>query len=122
MTRLKGKLPQKAKWEKDLDKGYTHASQQGFYNTSRWKKTRKYVLDHEPLCRMCLEKGKIRPASMVDHIIPIQDDSDEELAYGFDNLQPLCESCHRVKTNMDQGKRSAANLAKGRDLMNDLES
>jgi len=116
---LRGDRPIKMKWEKSGDKGYTHASQEGFYNTQKWRKTRNYIIANEPLCRECLSQGMVRPATVVDHIVPVDDSP--ELAYEFTNLQPLCDRCHRVKTNRDRGKCSATNLKKGQDLMRELE-
>ncbi len=117
MNRLKGDVPKKMPWEKrDVKKnGWTHASQSGFYNTSRWKKLRNFIIKNEPLCRECLTQGRMIPAYVVDHIIPVDDAPD--LAYDEENLQPLCSRCHRVKTNRDSGKNSELNRKRGRDLM-----
>ena len=60
------------------------------YHTPKWRKLRRHILRREPLCRMC----KIRKAVMVDHIMSIADGGDEWLN---DNLQPLCDKCHRRK-------------------------
>ena len=104
--------------------GRTAASQEGWYNTTRWRKLRKAVLDEEPLCRMCLKEGKITSATMVDHIIPVKGLSkeDEELFYDIENLQPLCDSCHIKKTKIDHSKFSEENLKKGQQLMDELEN
>ena len=64
----------------------------------QWQKTRKVVLAQEPVCRMC----RNAVASMVDHITPIRDGG-ERLAY--ENLQPLCNACHVVKTKQDMRNR-----------------
>lgn len=123
MTRLKGDKPKKMAWERKADKGRTKLSQDGFYNTARWRKVRDYVIINEPLCRRCLsEWGRRKPADMVDHIEPINEDSSDELKFGLENLQPLCFTCHSVKTRIDGSKNSEANLKRGRDLMRDLES
>lgn len=67
------------------------------YGTKRWKVLRSMVMSREPLCRHCKANGVIRGAEEVDHIIPISDDIDK--AYSFNNLQPLCRTCHFIKTN-----------------------
>lgn len=55
---------------------------------------RKRRLTNEPLCRHCLAKDIVRPATVPDHITP--------LAFGGsdtdDNIQCLCEDCHTLKT------------------------
>ena len=122
MKSLNGK-GKKMPWEisKEDKKGYTHASQSGIYSNARWRKLRAYILDKEPLCRRHLEKfGKYVPATMVDHIIPADDEP--SLFYDEENLQSLCQPCHRIKTNQDRGRSSAKNLAKGQRLMDDLEA
>ena len=59
------------------------------------------MLDSEPLCRHCYKMGLIRPADVVDHILPRgTPGSTEELS----NLRPLCFSCHnRVTAKYDGG-------------------
>lgn len=114
------KKPDEMPWEKRNPNGYTKASIEGFYNKMSWRKLRDYVIKNEPLCRECLKQGRVRPATLVDHIKSIEEFPD--LALDEDNLQPLCEKCHRDKTRRDHSKYSDANLQRGRDLMDDLES
>lgn len=114
------------RWVKKEDKGYTHASREGFYNTTRWKNVRNYILTEQPLCVNCLKEGKIRVATLVDHKIPITEENIKEygmewLGYHMDNLQGLCHTCHRQKTRRDNSRFSDQNLAKGRKAMEDLE-
>jgi 5-methylcytosine-specific restriction protein A len=37
-----------------------------------WRRLREVVLDAEPLCRHCMERGKLTPAAEVDHIMPCE--------------------------------------------------
>jgi 5-methylcytosine-specific restriction protein A len=67
---------------------------------ARWRKVRRLVLNTEPLCRMCLQNGITEPGSHVDHIIPMARGGAQ---YDLDNLQPLCASCHSVKTAKEDG-------------------
>lgn len=62
-----------------------------FYHSTAWKKVREIVLKSEPMCRMC----KIKPATIVDHIIPIRKGGEK---LNLENLQPLCHQCHNIKT------------------------
>lgn len=122
MTKLKGDKPIRMPWEKQTDKGYTELSRAGFYSTARWRKNRNYIITKEPLCRRCLTNGKIALAVLVDHIIPIDDNSSDELKFGEENLQPLCQKCHRKKTIEDNRKGGVVGVRRGKDLMNDLEN
>lgn len=71
-------------------------------NSHAWRKLRDAVLASEPLCRHCQERGIVEPATDVDHVSG--DPSDNSMA----NLQPLCHSCHSIKTAADHGKRVAS--------------
>jgi 5-methylcytosine-specific restriction protein A len=57
-------------------------------------KLRKQRLEAEPLCRDCKTEGKVRPATVPDHIKP--------LAHGGtdtdDNIRCLCAEHHRIRT------------------------
>jgi hypothetical protein len=50
------------------------------------------VLAEEPTCRLCTT-----PSAIVDHVVPLAKGGSTER----DNLQALCESCHREKTRGD---------------------
>jgi 5-methylcytosine-specific restriction protein A len=65
-----------------------------FYNSAAWAAASKRQLAREPLCAACLRAGRVRPAEIADHIIPIRDGGgrlDEA------NLQSLCRGCHNRK-------------------------
>lgn len=58
----------------------------------------------EPLCRLCHAGGKVVPAAVVDHIIPLADGGTHEQS----NLMPLCKRCHdAIKTPTDLRVREA---------------
>ena len=66
-----------------------------------WRAVRAAHLLHEPNCRMCAERGKVRRAAMVDHIQSIAERPD--LRLDDDNLQSLCWPCNNAKTNRHDG-------------------
>lgn len=65
-------------------------------------KLRAQLLKQEPLCRLCLAKGRVTPATIADHITPIAAGG---AVHDISNLQPVCAECHNDKTLCDQGKR-----------------
>lgn len=68
----------------------------GLYFTRRWKALRASVLRVEPLCRLCVFRGRPEPATDVDHVRPHRGDG--RLFWSIRNLQPLCHRCHVGKT------------------------
>lgn len=62
------------------------------YKTERWRKLRAVFLRRHPLCVQCQADGYVRPAEMVDHIVPVK--ARPELFFEWSNLRPLCKQCH----------------------------
>lgn len=65
---------------------------------------RKRRLQAEPLCRHCAAKGRVRLATVPDHIKPLAlggTDTD-------DNIQCLCADCHTIKTAIEDAAHSGA--------------
>ena len=50
------------------------------------------MIDNSYLCAKCKAKGLIVTATQVHHKIPIEKDKGKALDYN--NLVPLCDSCH----------------------------
>ena len=71
-------------------------------NGAAWQRLRALVIEQEPLCRHCSERGLIVCASDVDHVDGNPGNNERT------NLQSLCHSCHSIKTAADHGKRVAA--------------
>ena len=65
---------------------------QHLYKTGRWQRLRRVHLTSSPLCVMCLEDGRIEPATVVDHIK--RHGGDEAKFFDSDNLQSLCSTHH----------------------------
>jgi 5-methylcytosine-specific restriction endonuclease McrA len=65
----------------------------GLYATARWQRLRRHQLREHPLCKFCLEKGIVEPATVVDHVEPHGGDR-VKFFVGFDGLQSLCKRCH----------------------------
>lgn len=69
------------------------------YNTLRWRKLREAKLQDSPLCEICLEKGKVTPATEVHHIHHVADVGSfleaMDVAFDYNNLMSLCTQCHQ---------------------------
>lgn len=83
------------------------SAQRGY--DARWRSARELFLANEPLCRNCMLKSIIKGADVVDHIIPHR--GDHELFWDQTNWQPLCYSCHSIKTTTIDNKLSDYQVA-----------
>jgi 5-methylcytosine-specific restriction protein A len=72
--------------------------EQGY--TNRWARVSKLFLVQHPLCAECERNGRLKPATVTDHIIPHR--GDQELFWKESNWQPLCVSCHNKKSAGEQ--------------------
>lgn len=73
--------------------GKYHEKYNSFYNSPAWKQLRaERWVSADGLCEMCREKGIVRKADEIHHIVPIEDDWSKRL--DFDNLIALCKDCH----------------------------
>jgi 5-methylcytosine-specific restriction protein A len=61
------------------------------------------ALAREPLCRFCTAKGRVVPATVVDHIETINEAP--HLRLDLDNLRSLCKPCHDERTMRDSVRR-----------------
>ena len=101
--------PNKIRHIKQKPKGYSQSSK--FYNTMQWQRIRNTFRIHNPLCKMCSDKGIDKAGELVDHIKPVNQSNvwnTEHGKYGnptdVRNLQTLCRACHTIKTAEDKRK------------------
>jgi len=76
------------------DAARPHRAARGY--DRRWHRLRRQVLDEEPLCRFCSDRGEAVAAEEVDHI------DGDAWNRARDNLRPLCKACHSARTARDQ--------------------
>lgn len=76
---------------------------------AEWEKVRKLVIARaKGLCESCARKGRVTRGRDVDHVVS----KGEARRLGWsqartdhpDNLQYLCEPCHKEKTAAEQGR------------------
>lgn len=74
---------------------------QGFYQSVAWRRIRQLALhrDHY-LCQECLRNGRIRNATEVHHIKPLEEHPG--LALDLDNLKSLCWDCHEATKSREK--------------------
>jgi 5-methylcytosine-specific restriction protein A len=77
-----------------LDRQRPSAARRGY--GPRWRRARAAYLKRHPLCVRCQAKGRIEPATTVDHIVPHR--GDQHLFWGEANWAALCKPCHDAKT------------------------
>ena len=93
---LRGFYNNKASFEIAGEQRTKFKSADEFYASWEWKELRYKVLTkYGPVCMLCGAKDEI----VVDHIKPRSKFPDLQLE--FDNLQVLCDSCNKGKSNKD---------------------
>jgi len=68
-----------------------------FYKSAKWQRVRKVVLDRSHgLCERCMERGEVRPADVVHHVIPLSPENvgDPAISLNPEKLMALCDECH----------------------------
>ena len=66
-----------------------------FYNSWTWRKFRKFYINRNPLCVVCLAVGVDTIAKVVDHIIPIALGGEK---LKENNVQSMCTVHHNSKS------------------------
>lgn len=61
------------------------------YRTARWRRIRQAHFREHPLCKFCLERGIVTPATIVDHVGPHRGDINK---FWLGPFQSLCLQCH----------------------------
>ena len=80
---------------------------------ARWKFARDAFLRRNPLCAACERKGRVTPATEVDHIEPHRGDA--LVFWDASNLQALCKPCHSRKTAREVNARMMSGRATDHD-------
>jgi 5-methylcytosine-specific restriction enzyme A len=62
-----------------------------FYDSTFWLRRRKLQLRQYPLCKFCLARGVLTPATIADHVEPHKGNWN---LFVLGELQSLCASCH----------------------------
>lgn len=73
------------------------------YNSTAWRRARLAFLADHPLCECddCKRNGWLKPATVVDHVIPHK--GDLGLFWDVDNWRANAKRCHDIKTARENG-------------------
>ena len=74
----------------------------GFYQSAQWRAVRAAFLRQQPLCCACEVRGRVVPAVVVDHVVPIKQGG---ARFDPENLQALCVSDHNAKSAKERAQR-----------------
>ena len=77
-------------------------AQLGFYQSAQWRAVRAAFLRQHPLCCACEVRGRVVPAVVVDHVVPIKQGG---ARFDPENLQSLCVSDHNAKSAKERAQR-----------------
>ena len=66
----------------------------------KWQKYARRFLENHPLCARCAARDVVTVARCVDHITPVTGPDDPSF-WKKSNHQPLCFSCHSIKTQSE---------------------
>lgn len=73
---------------------------QRLYALPRWRAASREYRAANPLCRACQQSGRDEPVAVVDHIIPHR--GNMQLFWDPNNWQPLCLTCHHIKSTQEK--------------------
>lgn len=79
-----------------------------YYDTPRWRATRKAIFDESPLCDYCSEKGIARQAKTLDHVLNRK--MWPELEWEGTNLKRACVKCDNTKRQIEGKYREKTKL------------
>lgn len=88
--------------EERAPQGRRLAPNSEFYHSTRWRRLRERKLRADPLCEQCAARGQIVPATVVDHIVPINEGG---APLDMQNLQSLCDRCHNRKSGREAHRK-----------------
>jgi 5-methylcytosine-specific restriction enzyme A len=83
-----------AEVKRALDRARPSVTRRGY--GARWRRARAAYLALNPLCVRCQAQGRIRAATVVDHVVPHR--GDPKLFWDEANWAALCKPCHDAKT------------------------
>lgn len=78
-----------------------------WYKTARWRAIRTRQLAAEPLCRYCMRRGFITPATVCDHVQPHRGNA---VLFHDGPFQSLCAPCHDRSKRLEDERGFSAEI------------
>jgi 5-methylcytosine-specific restriction enzyme A len=78
----------------------------------KWRRIRNAHIYEHPYCEVCLKKGYLSRAMIVDHIVPREAGG----SFYSDNLQSLCLQCNEIKS-----KRELSDIRATKEQIDSIE-
>lgn len=97
---------------KQRDRSPHGAACHAMYADAKWHKASREYRKQHPLCVICMRADRVRPAEVVDHVIPHR--GDYERFWDERNWMALCCRCHNSKTR-GEGPRGGLVLRQAGD-------
>ena len=73
-------------------------SNQGFYNSTRWRKVSKAHKRNFPLCEVCAANDELKSVDVTDHIVPIEKGGSK---FNPLNFMSMCHEHHNAKRGLE---------------------
>jgi 5-methylcytosine-specific restriction protein A len=86
-----------AEVKRALERQRPNAAARGY--GAKWRRARLAFLALHPLCATCQARGRVVPATIVDHVVPHR--GDQRLFWDEANWASACKPCHDAKTALE---------------------
>lgn len=86
---------------------WSHAVEVPRIRGRKLQRLRKELFNKQPLCVICEKEGRVRVATIRDHIINLASPGGTDTE---DNVQAICEECHMVKTQNEAKRGMVRNV------------
>lgn len=111
MGSMGGGLAARAR-KRALDRNAHWRRARKFYASPAWQRMRRRILARDmDSCQPCFRRRRLEPATEVHHLVSLREDWDRRL--DPDNLEAICEDCHRAATQAERRRQWERRRAAG---------
>lgn len=109
INRIHARLPWQVKPPEAFRNRANDKVQLAFHNSQGWRKVSALYRSAHPLCEACQAGGRVTPAELTDHVIPIEAGGDH---WDERNLMSLCHPHHNRKSGMESRVKRLGDVVK----------